>query len=100
MKLSAVRMAPRFFLHVKGWVHGVNILLIQLFPQLLDAFAKPLEVDDLPFPEELDHITDIRVIAEPQDIVISHPGLLLWRSGTLATIIHRNIGNKRLISIK
>ena len=77
MKLSAVRMAPRFFLHVKGWVHGVNILLIQLFPQLLDAFAKPLEVDDLPLPQELDHIVYIGIVRQAENVVIGHPSLLL-----------------------
>ena len=43
----------------------IYILLIQLFPQKLNRLAESLEVDDLPFPEEFDHIIHIRVVTEP-----------------------------------
>ncbi len=65
-------------LHIKCRIHAVNILLIQLFAQKLDGFSKTLEVYNLPFPKEPDHIIHIRVIAEPEDVIIGHPGLLLW----------------------
>ena len=35
-------------------------------------------MDDLPFPEEFDYVIDIRVIAEPQDIIVSGTGFLFW----------------------
>ena len=57
-------------------------------------------MNNFPFPQEFDHIIHIRVIAEPQNVIVGCSGLLLWRSETLATIIHRNIGDKRLISTK
>ena len=58
-------------------VHIVDILLVEPLPQLLQRLTEALEVDDLPLPEEFDDIIDIRVIREPQDIIIRHPGLLL-----------------------
>lgn len=78
----------------------VHVFLIQLIPQELDRLSKALEMDDFSLPQEFDCVVHIRVIAEPKNVVIGRSGLLFWRSGILATIIHRNIGNKRLISIK
>ena len=68
----------RDHLQIDGGVHAVDISLIQLPAQQVDGLAKPLEMDDLPFPEELDDIVDIGIIAQPQDVVIGDPGLLLW----------------------
>ncbi len=51
--------------------------MVQLFPQQLDGFAEALEVDDLPLPQEADHIVDIRIIRKPENIIISCTGLLL-----------------------
>ena len=34
-------------------------------------------MDDLPLPEEPDHVIHIRVIAEPKNVVVGHPGFLL-----------------------
>lgn len=65
-----------FLLHIKGRIHAVNILLIQPFAKLLQTFAESLEVDDLPFPQELDNVVYIWVIRKPQDVIISHPGFL------------------------
>lgn len=69
---------PHSFLHIKCRVHIVYIFLIELFPQQFDGFSEALEVDNLPLPEELDGIIDIRVIRKPQDVVIGDPSLLLW----------------------
>lgn len=63
-------------LHIHCGIHIVHIFLIQLFPQQLHSFAKPLEMNNLPFPKELDHIIHIRIVAKPQDIVIGHPRFL------------------------
>ena len=62
------------------------------------CFPEALEVDDLPLPEELDDIVDIGIIAQPQNVVIGDPGLLLWHAKITGTIIYRYIGNKRLIA--
>ena len=73
MKISRV-----FYLHIKCRVHIVNILLVQLVPQQFTGLSKSLEMHNLPFPEELDHVIHIRIIGKPQDVVIGDPGLLLW----------------------
>ena len=65
-------------LDIKCRVHIIHILLVQLFTQQLHRFAEALEVYNFPFTEELDHIVHIRIVTEPQDIVIGHPCLLLW----------------------
>ena len=72
-------MIQNAVLHIHCRIHIVHVFLIQLFPQKLNRLTKPLEVNDLPFPQEFDHIIHIRIIAKPQDIVIGDPGLLLWR---------------------
>jgi len=63
-------------LHIDRWIHKVHISLVQLFPQPLQALAEALEVDDLPFPQEADNVVYVRVVAEAEDVVIGHPGLL------------------------
>lgn len=68
---------PPVALHIHCGIHIVHILLIQLFAQQLYGFAEPLEMHDLPFPQELDHIIHIRVVAEPKNVVIGDPRFLL-----------------------
>jgi hypothetical protein len=55
-------------------------------------------MDDLPRPEELDHVIHVRSIGSPQDVVIGDPGRLLRHAKVTGTIIYRYIGNKRLIA--
>ena len=45
-------------------------------------------MDDLPLPEEPDGVVHIRIIAEPENVVVSHPGFLLRRQ------ILRQIGHR------
>ena len=71
-------LLPDSFLHIKSRVHGIYILLIQLLPQKFHRFAEALEVNDFPLPQEFDHVIDVRIVAEPQDIIISGSGLLFW----------------------
>ena len=85
---------------IKGGIHIVHILLVQLLPQQLHGLAEPLEVDDLPFPEEFDHVVHIRIIGKPQNVVIGDPGLLLWGVIINTTKKFRKIGNKRLSLIE
>ena len=71
-------MLRRYFLQVDGRVHAVDVALVQLPAQQLDGLTEPLEMHHLALPEELDDIVDIGIIAQPQDVVIGDPGLLLW----------------------
>ena len=86
------------FLHIKRRVHIVYVLLIQFFPKQLNCLAKTLEVYDFPFPEELDHIVYVRIVRQPQNIVIGDPSFLLWHGKIIATKYILKFGNKRLIS--
>ena len=52
-----------------------------------EGFAEPLEVDDLPLPQEADHVVHIRVITETQDIVIGEAGFLLCCNGVRTTFL-------------
>lgn len=87
-------------LQVKCRIHEVHVFLVQFFPQKLHRFAEALEVNHLPFPQELDYVIYIRIIGQTQDVIIGYPGLLFWHTGIKATNIYRNIRNKRLIAIK
>ena len=78
MVLTQVIFGNSRNLQIHGRIHPVYIALIQLFPQQLHGFAESLEVDDLPLTQEFDHIVHIRIIGQPQDIVIGGAGLLLW----------------------
>lgn len=49
-------------LDIDGRIHKVDILLIQLFSQKLHRLTKTLEVDNLPFSQELDDIVNIRIV--------------------------------------
>lgn len=42
-------------------------------------FAEPLEVDDFPLPQEADHVVDIRVVGQAEDVVVGEAGFLLRR---------------------
>ena len=77
MKKSALIFSADFSLHIKGRVHGIDILLVQFLPEELYSFTKPLEMDDFPLPQEFNYITHIRVITQSQDVVIGYPCLLL-----------------------
>ena len=76
-------MSPGALLHrgccldIESRIHKVNILLVQLFPQELHGFAETLEVNDLPFTQEFDHIVNIRIIGKTQNIVVGGACLLL-----------------------
>lgn len=65
-----------FSLHVKGRIHIIHILLIQFLPQQLHGFAESLEVYNFPLPKEPDHIINIRIITEPENVVVGDPCFL------------------------
>ena len=49
-------------LFVESRVGKVHVFLVHALLGQGDGLAKPLEMDDLPLPEEADDIVDIRVI--------------------------------------
>lgn len=74
-------------LHIDGRIHKIYVFLVQLFPQQLNRFAKPLEMDDLALPQEFDDVIYIRIIRQPQNVVIGHSGFLLCCNLTKTTAI-------------
>ena len=69
-------------------IHIIDVLLIQLLPQQLNGFSKALEVNDLPFPEEFDHIIHIRIIGQAKNIILCDSCFLL-RTKILRKVCHR-----------
>lgn len=72
-------------LQIDGGIHAVDIALIQLPAQQLNGLTEPLEMDDLPLPEEFDDVIDIGIVAQAQNVVIGDPRLLLWHAQSFAT---------------
>ena len=70
---------------IKSRVHEIHILLIQLFPQQLYRLTEALEVDHLPLPEELDHVIHIRIVGEPENVVVGDSCFLFWHAQSFAT---------------
>lgn len=64
---------------VKGRVIEVDIFRVHFFFTELQAFAEPLEVHDLPFPEEADRVVHVRIVGEAEDIVVGQASLLFCR---------------------
>ena len=63
---------------IEGRVGEVDVFLIHALLGQSDGLAKALEVDNLPFTQKTDHIIDVRIIRQTEDIVIGKAGLLLW----------------------
>ena len=42
------------------------------------CFAKALEMDDFPLTQETDHIVDVRIVGQAEDVVIGKTGFLFW----------------------
>ena len=48
-----------------------------MLAQFFHSLAEALEVDNLAFAQELQHVVDVRIVADPQQVVIGYAGLLL-----------------------
>lgn len=62
---------------IEGRVDEVEIFLVHLLLGQAQALAEALEMHDLPGPQELDDIVDVRVVGQAQDVVIRYARLLL-----------------------
>jgi hypothetical protein len=60
---------------IKFRIERIKIPGIQVILHDPKGFAKPLEMYDFTFPEELDRISDIGIVNKAEDIVISSPAL-------------------------
>ena len=64
------------FLFVEGRIHIVDVFLVHLLTGQLQALAEALEMHHFPGPQELDDVVDVRIVAEPQDVIVGGAGLL------------------------
>lgn len=71
------RRGALFLLPIQSRVHVIYVFLIQPFPKKLAGLTETLEMNDLPLPQELDHVVHIRVVGQPENVVVGDPGLLL-----------------------
>ena len=51
-----------FLLQIDSRIHIIHVLLVQFLPQQLHCLTETLEMNDFPFPQELDYIVHIRII--------------------------------------
>jgi hypothetical protein len=70
---------------VESGVAEVDVGGVHLFLAQADAFTEPLEVDNLPLPQEADYVVYIRVVGQAEDVIVGEPGLLLWCNHESAT---------------
>lgn len=65
-------------LFVKRRIGHIVIFAVQLIGGYPQPLAKALIMDDLPLPQELDWLDNIRIVYHAQNVVIGDPRLLLW----------------------
>ena len=66
-----------FLSGIDGGIHEIDVLLVELFAQQLNSLAEALEMYDLALAQEADHVVHVRIVAQPQDVVIRYTRLLL-----------------------
>lgn len=81
------------WLHIKLWIKCIEIPAVQFFLDDSQAFAKTLVMDHFTFPQELNWLTYVIILHNPQDVVISASGFLLW--GDLVKATYKNTRKNR-----
>ena len=64
---------------VKCRIKGIKVSCIQIFLSDSEAFPETLEVNNFPFSQKLDGVSDIRIIGKSQDIIVCRACFLLGR---------------------
>ena len=68
----------RQYLFIKRRIGRIEILLIHLLNSAAKPLIEALIMDYFPLPQELYDVVYVRIVAEPQDVVIGRARLLLW----------------------
>ena len=76
---------------VKGRIDEIHVLFIHPILGQPQAFAEALEVDDLPGPEELDDVVDVRIIGKAKNVIVGHPGFLFCCDRVSTTFLRYRI---------
>ena len=72
-------------LRIKAGIEVVDVFLIQPFLRQPQRLTEALEVHDLPGPEELDGVADVRVVGKAENVVVGNAGFLLCCDGVRTT---------------
>ena len=75
-------------LFVESGVGEIDVFRVHFFLAKPQTLAEPLEVHDLPLPQEADNIIYVRIVGKTQDVVIGKAGLLLCCNGVRATLTY------------
>ena len=74
----------RQYLFIKRRIGRIEILLIHLLNSAAKPLTEALIMDYFSLPQELYDVVYVWIVAEPQDVVIGHTGLLLCCDGVSA----------------
>lgn len=80
--ITEVFLFPAF---IKGRVEGIVIFRVKGIQNTAERFAKPLVMHDFSGAKELDHIADIGVVGQAENVVIGQTGFL-FRSKVLVEV--------------
>ena len=61
---------------IKRRVHGIEVRAVHLFKRKPDPLTEALIVYDLALSQESDNVVYVGVVAQTQDVVLGHSGLL------------------------
>ena len=73
------------FCTIKSRVKCVEVFLIQSILYDAQGFTEPLEMHNLTHPQEFNRFTDIRIVYQTKDVVVSGTGLLFCYTVILTT---------------
>ena len=76
IEVFADSFRPAVWQRIKLRVKSIEVFAVQLLLSNAQHFTEALEVDDFPLPQEFNWVAHIRVIHQPQDVVVGHPCLL------------------------
>lgn len=63
----------------------VVVLCVQIILHDAQRVSESLEMHDLPCPQELERLPDVRVVDQAEEVVVGGAGLLLWYDGIRTT---------------
>ena len=81
---------------VKGGIGEVDVLTVHPFLCKLDRLTETLKMHDLAFAEKTDHIGDVGVVREPENIVVGDAGFLFGGKvlGQICDDVARNLHSR------
>ena len=82
---SSLCLTGFLWANVYRWIVVVVVLCVQIILHDAQRVAEPLEMHDLSCPQELERLTDVRVVDQAEQVVVGRSGLLFWYDGIRTT---------------